>query len=461
MADDRDARIAQLETEVAASREREASAQARETAFVDRAERAEAALATALEQQSATTEVLRVIASSPSSLDTVLQTILDAACRLCDAEHGLLYQHRERDGKLASRSVRGVFREYRERRSRGVPFDFDDSPGVTFSYASVTGRAMLDRRSIVVDDLIEQVRFPESRDNCEMLGRPYRSVLCVPLLLRGDPIGAVNLMRTEVRPFGEREMALLETFADQAAIAIENARLFQELEQRNQELQESNRQVGQTLEEKSALADVLRVIASTPMDLDTVLELIVEIASRICDAERAVILQVRQRDGRLAPRAMLRSVREVWAARGIQDPFHESPGFPATRESASGRSMLEARTIHVHDMLEAAKTEYPGAREAVAQIRYRTSLNVPLRGRNGVVGVFGLTRPEVRPFTERQIALLETFANQAVIAIENTRLFTELREANRQLAEASEHKSTFLANMSHELRTPLNAIIGY
>ena len=422
MADDLHARIAQLEAEVAALREREAT-------LTHEVEHLRPALAEALEQQTATAEILRVIATSPTDLNVVLQAILDAAAGLCDSEHGLLYQYRERDGKLASRSVRGVFREYREKGTRA--FDFDAQRGVTFTEASVTGRAMLDRRSMVVDDLLIEDRFPESRDNFEMLGRPYRSVLCVPLLRRGEPIGALDLMRTEVRAFTEREVALLETFADQAVIAIENARLFEELQRRVGELQ--------------ALGEVGQVVSSS-LDLSQVLTTIVENATRLAGADAGVIYEYDDADG----------IFEVRADDRITDDLAAAMQAARFRlgEGALGRAGATRVPVQIENLETSHVLSSMEVRALMLAQGIRSVLAVPLLREGRVLGGLVIIRRPLGAFAPEVVALLETFATQSALAIDNARLY-------RALDEASRHKSQFLANMSHELRTPLNAIIGY
>ena len=390
--------------------------------------------------------MLRVIAASPTDPDAVLQTIIDVAARLCDGQ-GILFQHRERDGMLAVRVGHGTIHEILEGYRRAGLDSFDTIHGVSISRRSVGGRAFLDRRAIAVDDVSDQDEFPEARENYERFksdpsaGTAHHSQLAVPMLRGGEPIGVLSISRPERRPFSEREIALLESFADQAVIAIENARLFEELEQRNQDL-------SQALEQQTATGDILRVIASSPVDLQHVLDVVAESAARLCDGWESVIWQVEGNEIRLT------------AGSGALTAFVMSNTRPITRTRPVGRAILDRRTIHVEDLVAAVAVDFPETRP-MAERGARTLLVAPLLRNAQAVGGIVVTRTEMRPFTDRQIKLLEAFADQAVIAIDNARLFEALQDANTQLAEASQHKSQFLANMSHELRTPLNAIIGY
>ena len=390
-------------------------------------------LSVALERQNATAEVLRVIASSPTDVQTVLDTIVKSAVRLCEADNSGFH-------RVEGDAIQAISHTIDEINRHIMPF----------SRASATGHAILERKTIhnYEPESEHLARYPDSR----LYEFGHAAQVITPLLREGEPIGTLGVYRRERRPFSTAHIALLEAFADQAVIAIENARLFQELERRTTDLTEA-------LSQQTALGEVLRVIAASPTDLDRVLREIVETAARLCDAPSATLLQFRERDGRLAVRANFGRAQEISARHGIT--FETAPGQILTPASAAGRVYLEGRTIQLADMAEAVQVEYPASREVQARIGQRTAVFVPLVRHGERLGVLIVHRFEVTPFTDRQLALLETFADQAVIAIENSRLFEALQEANRQLAEASQHKSNFLANMSHELRTPLNAIIGY
>ena len=266
---------------------------------------------------------------------------------------------------------------------------------------------MIDRQTIHLHDLATEPKDDLPAPHARSLG--VRTILATPLLRDGIPIGAIMIRRMEVRPFSEKQIALLKTFADQAVIAIENVRLFHELQVRNRDLSEA-------LEQQTATSEILGVIASSPTDIQPVLDAIAVSAARLCDSIDAVIYRP---DGDvLQPIAIFGSI-----------PMRSTP-LPFSRGSTVGRAAVERQTIHIHDIEAVSETDFPEIDKTGSRggSRAEQRLAVPLLREGIPLGAILIRRQEVRPFSDKQIKLLETFADQAVIAIENVRLFKELEE---------------------------------
>jgi signal transduction histidine kinase len=380
-----------------------------------------------LQQQTATADVLKVISRSTFELQTVLDTLVESAMRLCRADNVVIFLQEGKNYRLTANY--GYSREYE---------DFMRRHPIAPGRGTIAGRTVLECKPVHVSDILADSDY--TMVNAQKLGG-FRTMLGVPLLRDGMPIGVMTLLRNTVQPFSDKEIDLATTFADQAVIAIENVRLFDQVQARTRQLTES-------LEYQTATSEVLSVISRSPNELQPVLDSIVATAAGLCQADFAMIHRLEHGRFRLVAANKVEADYIKWLA---QNP-------PATdRGSISGRVVLEHATVHIPDVL--ADPEYTRS-ESQKRGKQHSMLGVPLMREGVPIGVIALHRTEVRPFTDKQIALVETFADQAAIAIENVRLFEEIEDKSRQLAEASQHKSQFLANMSHELRTPLNAIIG-
>jgi len=362
----------------------------------------------ALEYQTATGEVLRVVSRSAFDLVTVLHTVVATAIRLCRADSAVIY--RNDDGEYQWAAGHMLSPEY-EQIERNVRI----RPGT----GTVVGRAALEGGTVQILDAWTDPLY-EAKDDARVGG--VHTMIGVPLLREGAPIGVIGLARRRVEAFSEREIQLVTTFADQAVIAIENARLITELRQRTRDLQES-------LEYQTASSDVLKVISQSGAELQPVLETLVETAGRICEADNAIIFRLR--DDRY----------DIAASVGFSPEFVEfharHPTGPG-RGTVTGRVAIERRVVHIEDA--ATDPEYTATKsQQLGQMH--TMLGVPLFREDMVTGVITLSRSRVEPFTEKQIALVTTFADQAVIAMENARLLGELRERTDDLQESLEYQT--------------------
>jgi signal transduction histidine kinase len=379
----------------------------------------------ALARQTATAEILRVMATSPTDVRPVLDAIAETAAQICGASDAHIY--RASGGLLEQAAHFGP-----------IP-GLEAGEALPLSRGSLAGRSILDRQSIYMRDAaleLTESEYPVSHALQQRWG--YRTVLVAPLLRHDQAIGAIVIRRTEVDPFTPQQIDLLRTFADQAAIAIENVRLFKETQE--------------ALERQTATAELLAAMSESAFDLKPVFEMVLDKSLALCRAEYGWIRQ-------FDPDGTSRSVASRRPGMpGADMPAIIPPQQVGQTRSIMGRAYRERRTVHVADI--ATDPSVAGS-PAVAAIGARTALGVPLLRGDQVLGVIVLVRIEVRPFSDREIELVESFARQAAIAIENVRLFKEIQQQSAQLEVANRHKSEFLANMSHELRTPLNAIIGF
>ena len=372
----------------------------------------------ALERQTATTDVLRVISRSTFDLQVVLDTLLESAATLCHSEVGAILRCSAESFHIAAMfHFAAEFLDYYKAHPDSL------RPG----RGSAWGRAALERRTVHIPDVLADPEY-EQRDLQRVGG--YRTSLSVPLLREGNLVGVFALARSRVEPFTAREIALVESFVDQAVIAIENARLFQELQDRVGELQ--------------ALGEVGQAVSST-LDLEEVLTTIVTNATRLAGADGGVAYEYDEAQG----------VFDVRAADGMSDEMVATLQTARIRlgESVVGRAGAARAPYQVADVASSDLLD-PVVRERTLAAGLRSVLAVPLLREGRVLGGLVMSRRAPGAFPPEVVALLQTFATQSALAIDNARLY-------RALEEASRHKSTFLANMSHELRTPLNAIIGY
>ena len=394
-------------------------------------------LAEAQEQRAATAEVLKLISRSTFDLQTVLDALVASAVRLCEAERGVVFR---REGEFYnSVAYYNYPREFQE---------FHESHPITPGRGTAVGRTALEGKTVQIVDILADPEYTFTE--AQKLGRG-RATLAVPLLREATPIGALALQRTEPRPYTPKQIELVETFAAQAVIAIENTRLLTELRQ--------------SLQQQTATADVLKVISRSTFDLQTVLDTLLKSAARLCQADHSFIFL---REGDVYRCASGSGDIPEWIDYLKQQTIR--PG----RGTIAARTALEGRTVHIPDVL--ADPEYTFL-EAQRRGGYRTALGVPLLREGISIGVMVLTRPTVRPFEPNHVVLVTTFADQAVIAIENIRLFESVEARTRELAKSLDDLRTtqdrlvqteklaslgqLTAGIAHEIKNPLNFVNNF
>src|SRR6266851_1336788 len=384
-----------------------------------------------LQQQTATADVLKVISRSAFDLQAVLDTLVESAARLCEADMAAITRQKgDEYFRAGSYGFTSEFMDY----VKDIPVKPERS--------TITGRTLLEGKVIHVPDVHADPDYTFSEAQ-RLSGDPH-TFLGVPLLREGHPVGALVLARRNMQPFTDKQVELVTTFADQAVIAIENVRLFDEVQAKTRDLSEA-------LTYQTGSSNILRVIASSLTDIKPVLKAIVESACELCEADDALATL---KDGDdLVFQAQHGSIPVVWER------------SPINRQWVSGRAVVDRKPVHVHDLLATEGEGFPDAREFARRTSVRTVLSVPLLRENESIGAIVLRRTEVQPFSDKQIALLQTFADQAVIAIGNVRLFEEVQAKTRDLTESLQQQTAtadvlkVISRSAFDLQTVLDTLV--
>jgi GAF domain-containing protein/DNA-binding response OmpR family regulator/CHASE3 domain sensor protein/anti-sigma regulatory factor (Ser/Thr protein kinase) len=368
-----------------------------------------AALRTALEQQTATSELLKVIGRSTFDLQPVFQTLAENAVRLCEAQRAFIWRP---DG--------GVLRPVVILNATPALREFAERNPIAPGRHSGAARAALERRTVHIPDAVADPEYTFGAREVD----PIRTVLAIPMLRADELLGVIAIYRLEVRPFTDSQVALLETFADQAAIAIENARLLTELQAKNEQLTQS-------LAHQTATSEILRVISRSPTSVAPVFEVIVEHACRLCDG---VIANAIRFDGEL-----MHNMAQHGFTPAALEAIRRLFPMPPTRGSMSGWAILSRDIVYTDDAT--VDEELVASRDLAHLMGYRGQISVPMLRDGTAIGAITVARRTPGRFPDRQVELLRAFADQAVIAVENVRLFTELEARNQELRVALEQQT--------------------
>ena len=369
-----------------------------------------------LEQQTATSEILRVIASSPTDIQPVLDVIAQNARKLCDASQSAVYR---KDGQLVHEMA--VSDLSADMLAATQELSLESYPVPLERNSTLSARAIIDGTVVHVPDMENEPDLPAVTKRY-VKAQTIKSALFVPMLREGEAIGCIGVGKREPLAFTDQQIALLQTFASQAVIAIENVRLFKELQKRNTEITEA-------LEQQTATSEILQVIASSPTEIQPVLNVIARNAAQLSGSDDALI--------DIEDKGILR----VAAHYGNIPMFPEGEGIPLNRDTVAGRALLEGHTLQAIHRQPGDKSEYPEGDQWAQRYGYRMTCSVPLVREGKAIGAITIRRREPDLLGGKQIALIETFASQAVIAIENVRLFNELQKRNTEITEALEQQT--------------------